>query len=119
MTGSTYLTTGGTGLQRFFSETEIPNLGLRSGYKAHHKNRIHSSMVVTCCLAKNSKAHIRTVFSGDRRRLERWGLIIREQWERLKAINNRAWPRFCFRDFSLAKVQERPKADRMDKLRLF
>lgn len=28
----------GQGLQRdFFSETEIPNLGLRSGYKARHK----------------------------------------------------------------------------------
>lgn len=38
-------------------------------------------MVVTCCLARNSKAHIRTVFRGDRRRLERWGLIIRAMGE--------------------------------------
>lgn len=55
------------------------------------------------------------VCRGDKR-LERWGLTMRAMGE---AVNNRSWPDFCFRDFSLIKVQKRLKADQMDELRLF
>ena len=65
----------GTGAsERFSSETEIPNLSLRSGYKARHtysRNCIYSSMAVTHYLARKSKAQTRTVFRHDRMRLER------------------------------------------------